>query len=688
MKRTADNVTDLELPQGSRPMLALDRTRRRAANPQPNLAAQPSDITPLQATAVPSPASSDPRHSDSTLAPSQPIASPPGLDSRSPVEQSMLQEELEKGRSEGRQEIQAKLHEAESELKELRRQLDSAKFKEAYDQGFREGGKRVYDMCKRDRETKANEDRLAFQKMCYEKDLAIRDQQLTMSSYQKELMARRRRIADLEQYVSQQLVQNISGQQILHAEARFNAQAQELAVEKSQSQLMRAELGNWQARWDTISADLEKWKSAISMKASQLDAYQLQHNNFSLELQESRDQVKELAAINSEVIGRWQASSRELKSKLNVLSSAFDSLKQLTMKLTKVAAERLAEIKLVKALNEELNDNSKQVADGKEEISALTIQNTELAKERDDLEETVAEQDKELQDLSAENDELIRKLRERDERGQRAIQNPENTPNQADKEQAEEIDNLPADLVPETAAANIELVRVMVERERESTTAENARREQRVTATLERMEETEQRRRQMLIDELEVKDAQLYDAQNTITELTERLFATSATQPTQSLPSAPSSTESPPAGSPSPAQPSPIPTQPPPTPAASSPQPHPRSWFRLVSVAATKFSPRRLVIILSIFLLALLSFYLHSASRISATEDINSGQVAFEAMHVPADPIFSRSEAEEERRRLVQIWAWRNWERNERIFRGEGPHERDEEYMPILGLDL
>lgn len=524
----------------------------------------------------------------------------------------MLQEALEKRRSEGRQEIQAKLDEAESELKELKRQPDLAKFKEAFDQGFREGGKRVYDMCKRDRETKANEDRYAFQKMCDEKDLAIRDQQLTMSSYQKELMARRRRIADLEQHhVSQQLGQNISGRQILHAEARFNAQPQELAVEKGQSQLLRAgaDLSNWQARWDTISADLQKWKSAFSMKASQLDAYQRQQNNFSLELQESRDQVKELAAINSEVIGSWQASSRELKSKLNVSSSDFDSLKQLTMKLTKVAAERLAETKLIKALNEELNDNSKQVADGKEEISALTIQNTDLAKVRDDLEKTVARQDKELHDLSAENDELLEKLRDRYERGQRAIENSDNTPNQADKEQAEEIENLPADLVPESAAANIELVRVMVEREREITTAENARREQRVTATFERMEETEQRRRQILLDELEIKDAQLYDAQKTITELTERLLNTSATQPSQSLASAPSSTQYPPGGSPSPAQPSPIPTQPPPTAVASSPQPHPRFWFRLVPVAATNFSPRRLFIILSIFLLAFLSFY-------------------------------------------------------------------------------
>ncbi len=606
----------------------------------------------------------------------------------SPVVQSMLREALDKGRSEGRQEIQAKLDEAESEVKELRRQLDPAKLKAEYDRGFREGGKRVYDMCSLERATKASEDRLAFQKICDEKDMAIYDQQLTMSRYQKELMARRRRIADLEQHATQQPGQNISGQQILDAEARFNAQAQELAVEKSQGQLMRADLGNWQVRWDTISADLEKWKAAFNIKASQLDAYQRQQNNSALELQESRDQAEQLAATNSEVIGSWKASTKKLGLKLNMLSSNFGSMERLTTTLTKVAAERSAEIKLIKALNEGLKANSKQVEDGKEEINALTFKNIELAKVRDDLEETVARQDKELQDLSAENDELARKLREREEEGQRATQNPDNTPHQADEEQAEEIDDLPAELVPETAAANLELVRVMVERERDNTAAENARREQRATATLGRMEETEQRRRQTLINELEARDAQLYDAQKQIEELTEMLLTTSPTQPLQSLPSAPSSAQSPPEASPSPTQPSPIPTQAPEAAAAPSPPSHPRSWSRLVTVAATNFSPRRLVTILFIFLLAFLSFYLHSASRLSATEDTNSGQVAIEVLPFPADPVVSRSEADAERRVLVQILAMRNWERNERMSRGEKPSERDEGYRPIPGLDF
>lgn len=54
---------------------------------------------------------------------------------------------------------------------------------------------------------------------------------------------------------------------------------------------------------------------------------------------------------------------------------------------------------------------------------------------------------------------------------------------------------------------------------------------------------------------------------------------------------------------------------------------------------------------------------------------------------MPADPVVIRTEAEEERRRLVHLWAMRNWEQNERISRGEEPNGRDE-YRPILGLDF
>ena len=537
MKRTADEVSDLEVPEGSRPMLALDRTRHRPNHPEADPQQPPSSSHPKQppsssdpqqppssdpirsssienvtqpaaATAAFPSASSHPGRPGSEKVPSQPITSLSALDRyrSSPIVQSMLREAFDKGRSQGRKAIQAELDEA-----------------------------------------KAN-----FEKTCEAKDLGLYDQQMIVSRYQNELAARRRRIQDLEQQVTQQHGQNISSQQVRHAEARFSSQEQELILARSQKNLLRADLGTWKDQRDIMAADFEKWKAAFNTKASQLEACQRQRDNSARELQESQERAKQLAATNSEVLGSLEGSVKTL---------------------TKVAAERSAEIKLIKALNEGLKGNSKQAEDGKEEIDALTSENIKLAKARDEREKTVARQDQELEDLSAENEELTRKLREREEMDERATPNPDNTPNQADEHQVEETDDLLPELAAETVAADVELALVMLKRERVRAEAENARRENRITATLEEMEETEQRRRQLLMDDLEDKNAQLHDAQKQIEELNQRLLAASPSQPSESPPVAPSSSLLLPEALPSPT------AQPPPRTAATSTpsHSHPRS---------------------------------------------------------------------------------------------------------------
>ena len=735
MKRAAAEVSDLETPESSRPMLALDGTRHRPNNPELDIQQQPSSdpipslstvdgsksksdgnklpvpqheqlnsssaslqpslpsvaenptndavdsIIPQPPSAgVPLPISSHPRHLDSEMVSPQPITSLSGLDRRSPIVQSMLREAFKEGRSEERQQNQDKLDAAESKIEELRKRLDPSKLMEAYDRGFREGGLEGYNKYSLNPETKASDDRLAFEKICKEKDQAIHNQNLTLAKYQEELIAKRRLIQDLEQQAgisapqtpTQQQSQNISSQQILDAEVRFSAQTQELAVTKSQNELMRADLGNWQVQWGLITADLEKWKAAFSTKASQLDACQRQLDNAKRELNESKGEISRSAVTKSEEIGSLKAAAKELD--------------ELYTTLTKEAAETSAELKSVKALNEELKSNSKQAKDGKEEINALTSINNELAKLRGDLEKTVARQAEEVQDLLAENDELARKLKEREEEDERAPLNPNNAPSQADEQQTEELGNLSAELAEETAAADSELARIMLERERAKAEADNSRREERITATLEGMEETEHRRRQMLIDELEDKDAQLYDAQKQIRELNEKLLAASPSQPLQSPTSAPSSS-SPPAASPSPT------IQPPASPELSAltiPAAGATSWFRLLCLPATyaqtNFSPRRLVIMLFIFLLTFLVPYLHSFSTRPATEDNeNSGQVAIEVLS--AEDVMTISEAFENKRRRLLAWGMTNWERNERIARGEELGNAEEEYRPIPGLE-
>lgn len=63
-------------------------------------------------------------------------------------------------------------------------------------------------------------------------------------------------------------------------------------------------------------------------------------------------------------------------------------------------------------------------------------------------------------------------------------------------------------------------------------------RENRVSATLARLQEKEREKRQMLVDELDRKDAELYDAQKRVRELEQQLLASSSSHSSQSSPQA------------------------------------------------------------------------------------------------------------------------------------------------------
>lgn len=678
-KRGANEVSDLETPEGSRPMLGLDRTRPRPNHPKHDLQQQRSSdlgtspsLSAINATESPvshqhvepssvpllssspavasepssdvmdstepepsaeealSPSSSNSRPLDSEISSPSPIASLSSLDRKSPAVQSILREAFNGGRREGRRENEAKLDEAEA---------------------------------------KASEDRLAFEKICKEKDKGIHDQQMAMARYQKELMARRNRIQFLEQQASlgspqppsQQQGQNITGQQITDAENRFSAQWRELEATRAQNERIRGDLANWQVQWGLITTELEKWKAAFSAKAEQLDSCQRQLGLSDGELQESIAKANELAAAKSDMTGRLKAATEELESKLSVLSFDFNSLDRLYTRLAQVAAERSAETNSVKALDEELESTSQQVDDGKDVINALTSKNNELTKLREQLEEKVGRQAEEIEGLSEKNQELKQELKEREEEDARAPRNHQPSPDQAIDQTTGGVDDLPTNLAQEAAAAELELVREGLERERRAIEAESLRRENRATAALDEMGETERRRRQLLIDELEDKDAQLYDAQMQIRELTERLLAASPPQPPPTPPSAPPSLPSSP---PHPPETSPtIPTLP-----VAQPQRPSRPPHIPATVTRTNFSPRRILIILAIFLLAFLLPFLRSFSR-PASEDINSRQITIKVL--PEVEVVSRGVDYEERRRQWRAWAMGNWERNERIASGE-----------------
>lgn len=142
----------------------------------------------------------------------------------------------------------------------------------------------------------------------------------------------------------------------------------------------------------------------------------------------------------------------------------------------------------------------------------------------------------------------------------------------------------------------------------------------------EKLEGVETNRRQALMDELENKDVQLYDAKKQIKKLSQMLFAASSKLP-QSPPSAPVSSpphEASPASKPS------SPPKPSISPAEGS-----RFSFRLprlsATAAGTKFPPCRLLLFLFISLLAILIPYLHSQSR-QTKENTNSWEAIIGVM--------------------------------------------------------
>lgn len=154
------------------------------------------------------------------------------------------------------------------------------------------------------------------------------------------------------------------------------------------------------------------------------------------------------------------------------------------------------------------------------------------------------------------------------------------------------------------AEADIGLANAAMEGDRARAEEENKRREGRVMGTLENLREEGKRRRQILMDELETKDAELHEAKREVRQLGRRLLASSQGTAEALVAASASNTSQP---SPSPPPQTSIPT-PPSSSTPSTPMP---------------FSPRRLLILLFIFLLAFVipPFHFNSLSQ-QATEEI------------------------------------------------------------------
>lgn len=205
-----------------------------------------------------------------------------------------------------------------------------------------------------------------------------------------------------------------------------------------------------------------------------------------------------------------------------------------------------------------------------------------------------------------------------------------------DNQAGNELEGHPANSEGGSAGADAELMKAMLEEERDINEAENSRQGSRLNAALEGLRETDQGGRKMLMNELENKDVELYDAQKKIRELEQQLlaflslqFSQSSTSPLDTLPSS---------------QAMPISTQP-------SPPTFPTSPTAVSSsrLERSRFSAlRNLLIVIVILFLAFFVLHLQSLA--------NSG-----SEYELVDPI-SRDD-----RIQWEAWELANWERNEGV---------------------
>ena len=229
------------------------------------------------------------------------------------------------------------------------------------------------------------------------------------------------------------------------------------------------------------------------------------------------------------------------------------------------------------------------------------------------------------------------------------------------------------------AEADLGLVKVVLEKERAAMGEVDTRRENKVKATLLSLVEGERERRQRLVDELEVKDAELYVAQKEVRELGQKLLASnqataaalaaaaaSASQTSQSSPSSPSK--------PSPSST----THPSPSISSTSPAAGAMPWFQLQRSPIgiqMNLSPRRLLIFLLTFLFAFFLVHLSQYNSSLSQQAIEEGDMWQAAKEV------SRHEVVELRvqRIILEAQTLETWDRHDKVLTEEEGWRRTRE---------
>ena len=351
---------------------------------------------------------------------------------------------------------------------------------------------------------------------------------------------------------------------------KCNQQAVELAGLTARLEYMSQESSNRDQQLDAKSAELRELSDELDKRTNEVSILRRESDRKSVELNDGSKELEEMAREISALQEKRQKDSEELEEH---------------RQQAKARAEEFASIQTRHNDSESSNkEKDRKIASLRELLDSSSAPKSNSS----DLEEI-----KLLKEQLAENQSLLNESRS------------ENA-SLRDHQARSELEDPPASSETGNAApteADLELVQAELDREREKINVENFGRENRVNATLARLEETEREKRQMLIEQVDSKDAELYDAQNRVRELEQQLLASSSSHSSQS-----------------PHQASPISTHPspsiPPAPPATEPSPSPRRSRFL--------SPRSLLIVVLIFFLTFFAPFFSSLANPGLENELTS----------------------------------------------------------------
>lgn len=316
-------------------------------------------------------------------------------------------------------------------------------------------------------------------------------------------------------------------QEFVNLQETCNKQAIDLANLTARLDYMSQESSSRDQLVDAQSAELREFSEELDKKTKEVSILRRESDQKSVELNDNSKDLEKKTREISTLREKYQKESKELAENRRQVKAQSEEIASLLTRHSDSESSNKSKDRKIASLRELLNSLSPPQSNrsDQEEIKLLKEQLAEI-------------QSLHLEAMS------------------------ENT-SLRDHQAGSELEGLQPSSEMGNAAlieADAELVRAMLEKERDKIEAENSRRENRLNATLERLEKTERDKRQMLIEELDRKDSALYDAQKRVRDLEQQLLVFSSSHSSQSPSQAspisthpsPSIFPAPPAAAPSP----------------------------------------------------------------------------------------------------------------------------------------